>query len=476
MNHRNGLLRSACVALLIFLTSCASQSDSGTDLISPRLVELRELEGVSSSIVSGESNTIKVREPILVDDASGIASFSVSAQISEDPRNRVDLIFFGPTSSLDELDAEIDWVRSQTRLKRIIGAARSFVIGAAGSVIALVESLADFVLHPIDTLKGLWTGIPNAFAAIMETTLEEKKKAIEDLCQAYFINTACRIATSHGLNYLTLKTPEAKDLIDSETYARLAGRISGEIALAVAPIIRIRQIQAASAKAQKLLADANRLEQAAGAFRATSTLVPNPKIAALAKGAELLADQVADMKKVAASRQLASVGIESQSVSKCVQSGRLASSVGEFVQFAPEMFSDISRSATQARNIVGRPPSRAASFKRATLGRAASVNYTETFFNKWPELNGKVVVHHAVEQQALVRYPGVITEAQIHSIENLRGIPNALDSTIHKSLIRKEWNEFYRANPANSMTAKKLLDKASDIDARLGHLFLPSVR
>ena len=57
----------------------------------------------------------------------------------------------------------------------------------------------------------------------------------------------------------------------------------------------------------------------------------------------------------------------------------------------------------------------------ATLGKATSKDYKTTFFNAHPELKGKVVVHHAIEQQVLTKYPGVLTEAEIHSLENFRG-------------------------------------------------------
>jgi len=111
----------------------------------------------------------------------------------------------------------------------------------------------------------------------------------------------------------------------------------------------------------------------------------------------------------------------------------------------------------------------------AKLGKAGSLDYKATFFAKSPQLEGKVVVHHAIEQQTLTRYPGLLSEAEIHSLENLRGIPKSLDSTLHKSYIAKEWNKFYRLNPAGAVTKQKLLDKATEIDRKFGHLFQPSL-
>ena len=107
----------------------------------------------------------------------------------------------------------------------------------------------------------------------------------------------------------------------------------------------------------------------------------------------------------------------------------------------------------------------------ATFGRAASTDYRGTFFAANPELEGQVVVHHAVEQQTLTRFPGLVSEAEIHSLENLRGIPKAINSDVHLSQIRVEWNQFYRANPNPSQA--QLLQKATEIDTKFGSQFQP---
>lgn len=71
----------------------------------------------------------------------------------------------------------------------------------------------------------------------------------------------------------------------------------------------------------------------------------------------------------------------------------------------------------------------------------------------------------------LIRYPGVVTEEQIHSLENLRGIPNEVNSDLHLSQIRREWNQFYRQTP--NATQEQLLQKATEIDAKYGSQFNP---
>jgi hypothetical protein len=80
----------------------------------------------------------------------------------------------------------------------------------------------------------------------------------------------------------------------------------------------------------------------------------------------------------------------------------------------------------------------------AEFAAAVLRNYRRTFFVAHPELRGLVTVHHAFERQVLKKYPGLFSEAELHALENLRGIPNELNSYLHLSVIRGEWYEFYK--------------------------------
>jgi len=111
---------------------------------------------------------------------------------------------------------------------------------------------------------------------------------------------------------------------------------------------------------------------------------------------------------------------------------------------------------------------------RARFGWTDDFNYRETFFAAHPTTRGQVVVHHAVEQQALTRYPGIVQPQQMHSLENLRGIPNAINNDVHLSQIRRTWNQFYRTHP--NPTQQDLLDQATKIDDILGGQFNPPIR
>jgi hypothetical protein len=101
----------------------------------------------------------------------------------------------------------------------------------------------------------------------------------------------------------------------------------------------------------------------------------------------------------------------------------------------------------------------------------SSSDYRETFFAAHPSLRDKVVVHHSVEQQILKRYPGLFTEAEIHSLKNLRGVPKSINPELHLSKIRRAWNDFYRTHVRP--TKQQVLDFAAQLDRQFGSLFEP---
>lgn len=97
--------------------------------------------------------------------------------------------------------------------------------------------------------------------------------------------------------------------------------------------------------------------------------------------------------------------------------------------------------------------------------------YNKTFFAAHPHLEGKVVVHHAVERQIVDRYPGIWTDSDMHLLTNLRGIPKTSNDDLHLSRIRVQWNTFYRTH--HTATRKQVLDWAKHIDTLYGKEFDP---
>ena len=108
-------------------------------------------------------------------------------------------------------------------------------------------------------------------------------------------------------------------------------------------------------------------------------------------------------------------------------------------------------------------------------GGIGKIDYKKVFFDQNPELEGKVIVHHSIEQQVLTRYPGLFTAEEINAYEMLRGIPREVNNKVHLSDIRIEWNNFYKKVDADeiALTKENFLNKALEIDKLFGQQFDP---
>jgi len=62
----------------------------------------------------------------------------------------------------------------------------------------------------------------------------------------------------------------------------------------------------------------------------------------------------------------------------------------------------------------------------------------------------------------------------MHSLDNLRGIPKGLvDNQVHKSQIRKFWDNFYDKHPPGVATKNDFLRARDELDKIQGKHFLP---
>lgn len=75
----------------------------------------------------------------------------------------------------------------------------------------------------------------------------------------------------------------------------------------------------------------------------------------------------------------------------------------------------------------------------------------------------------------LKKYPGLFTDVEIHSLDNLRGIPKNINSELHLSKIRKSWNGFYKQidQGITPLTRQAFINQRNYIDSLFGSLFLP---
>lgn len=105
---------------------------------------------------------------------------------------------------------------------------------------------------------------------------------------------------------------------------------------------------------------------------------------------------------------------------------------------------------------------------------ASISTYNSKFKQVFSEVSDKIgPVHHAVPKTVRTKYPQLnVTKNQMHSLENLRGIPS--DGSLDHQTITNYWQAFYNTNPDPSL--QDIFEYTKFIDDEFGHLFIPPVR
>jgi len=296
------------------------------------------------------------------------------------------------------------------------GASRgsNFLRGGWDGITSMIAGIWHLLRHPIDTVTSLGAASLGLAVYAWETPFAQMQSDITSLVMAVYHDWACKVAEGHGVNYLEIQIPEARAIVESDTHSQMVGRALTEVVLVLIPLSKAEYVTQAS-KAGRFIS-----------------------------GTE--------------------VAVE---IARAGDSGTDALSLSRALQFTPDLIPK-AESASKRAALVRQ--TRSALTASAT---ARSARYRETFFKMYPHLEGKVVVHHAVEQQVLKRYPGVMSEDEIHALSNLRGIPKSSNNDLHLSAIRKEWNEFYKTHPPGTVTKGVLEQKAMEIDRKYGHKFDP---
>ncbi|MFN0012956.1 MAG: hypothetical protein ACKVU2_00275, partial [Saprospiraceae bacterium] len=106
----------------------------------------------------------------------------------------------------------------------------------------------------------------------------------------------------------------------------------------------------------------------------------------------------------------------------------------------------------------------------------ATVNtYSANFKNKFSDVKDQIAqVHHAVPQKVRNQY-NLVNDNQIHSLENLRGIPS--NDNFHQALTNT-WKNFFDPydDAGTAPTLTDILAFTKVIDDQYGHRFLPPIR
>ncbi|HSY19071.1 MAG TPA: hypothetical protein VK815_12080 [Candidatus Acidoferrales bacterium] len=344
---KTNLGKSLLVLVLLFLAALASAIWLETHpKPNEAYIRLNHLPGVSQEVLVARDKLFHVEEPVLYNQKTGMAVFVVEILSRRNFGSERFLTFGGDAKSILNFVREIKLVNN--------GPSR---VGSAGSgmmqgVEGLITGVWELLRHPINTAQGLGSAAVGLAYYVKDTPTSKIQTDVVNLANAYYINRACQIADQHGLEYFELKTESGRAAIYGETNWKLGGQSVIEMATLLVPFSKIKY--------------------------------------------------ASDVAEVGIAAEIATETAEAANTAKRMeQAGMLSKEEAGFSKagsFFPQMVGKMNATLARLKDAVVprhfRPPV-------ATLGKAATFDYKLTFFKAHPDLEGKVVVHHAVEQQAV---------------------------------------------------------------------------
>ncbi len=373
-------------------------------------IPLAQLPGLSNPLLAEVKTRLPgISDPVLFDRRNKVAHVI----IRDYPDTGETLTFQADSETLKQVVNEHKYIESRGYVARTGDMAE----GVKNGVVGLVSGLWTLVRHPIKSAAGVVSAAEQAVATAYSNSPTEVAAIVEEMAKAFYTARCIEKGEANGVPYGMTILPATADCIQGEVNGELTGEAAFELVTLLIPILK-----------------ASKARHAASAVKVAGV---------------------------------------SDDVVRMSQAGRMPAEATSFAKHAGRFGKATSILERNLARLHARVKPRAGRLPTATVGRASTLAYRDTFFASNPAIRGKVVVHHAVEQQVATRYPHLFAPDELNSLENLRGIPNSLDDTLHKTLIRREWNEFYRLHPASTTTRTQLMEKATEIDRKFGHLFDP---
>lgn len=167
----------------------------------------------------------------------------------------------------------------------------------------------------------------------------------------------------------------------------------------------------------------------------------------------------------------------------------LFNSVGDIGEEALEQIWNVAKKSTQKLNVDYLKYLR--DIRTPSFGWATTDSWRTTFDRAFPNLRNNVPmqVHHAIPREVLTRYAHLgIDPKQMHSLLNLRGIPNNIrfpigagpndvSTSLHNHITQLWRNYFDQLDATNTLPdMDDLVNFAKSIDDQFGQYFNPPVR
>jgi hypothetical protein len=388
----------------------------------PRLVlPLRDVPRLDLELLNQCRAVIAVDPAVVAESVHGPYQFDVTLFPAREASR--ELLLIGNADDLAHLAREASFVQGRGLLPRTWSYVVAYSSGPYEAIKSMFVGIWQLVRHPIDSISALAGGAKQLAKWAWDTPVKEMQAQVWNMCVAVYVDYCCEVAAANGLNYFALQTAEARGEIQSEATLRAGSRAITELALLVVPFSKLSGVGTAAKVGGR------------AALGGELALAAEGKVAQGARVGEALAPL---FPKVAAQQRVAIAAEEVAAASKA----------------------------------------RMATVRVARVGKAVRRDYAKTFFEAHPELKGSVHIHHAVPQSVLDWYPEIFDDLEIHSLENLRGIPSEIAGELNQSKLNKEWNAFRRRFPDGGPmpTRAEVLKMATEMDKKYGHLFNPPLR
>lgn len=181
----------------------------------------------------------------------------------------------GTPAALDEMVSEIQYVTNfkGSRAKNYaISFGKGFVCNAWNSV----KGLVSMVIHPIDTLTGLWRGLKDMLTSLFSSPKELITSPIK-MVSGHLDEIERKIMASNNIDKDRIMLPETLQVIKEQEILYFAGEIGFDVAVVVVPLSKVRVLEKITALGSKILARFGLAKKGEELIKVSHPIIKPPK-------------------------------------------------------------------------------------------------------------------------------------------------------------------------------------------------------
>lgn len=187
-----------------------------------RVLSFKQLPRVPADVRVAVGQSFKIREPFLFDTDSGVGYFQLEVKAGRRVQAQ-HAVLEGDLDDLSHFVRELDYANQWSGSS----VAAQVPKGIWDSVEGTIEGVTELVMHPLRSAEELGESAWELAKYLGETVLGDHDPVadISELVRGMVNNACIEVAEERQLHYLQLTTPEARQAIEREGYARLVGQM-----------------------------------------------------------------------------------------------------------------------------------------------------------------------------------------------------------------------------------------------------------